>query len=224
MNCTFAVDQTEIDADQYGGIFPVNVSAPDGCVWVAYPTYSNMTAFGSITNNTSASIQSPAQGSGDSAAFVSLPPNLIASTQNTPSITPMTIAGNPVLVKQAAPTFNFSISDTVGHAPVITVPAMLRTDTRMATSAPDDPVHSCTGSADYKTVWWQLTPANDGYINLFVRGDRYDVTGSFGIVVTAYPQSDLTQELACAAVPKTTPAQIPTSVQFWASGGAHIPH
>jgi hypothetical protein len=218
LNCTFAVDQTEIDVDAYGGIFPVNVSAPDGCVWVAYPTYSNSQAFGAITNNTFVSIQSPAQGSGNSAAFVSLLPNLIASPQGTPQITPITIAGNPVLVKQAAPRFDGRISNTVDKSPVITVPSMVRVDTRTATSDASDPVHSCTGSADYKTVWWQLTPANDGYINLFVRGDRYDVTGSFGIVITAYPQSDLSQELACAAVPKTT-TQIPTSVQFSATGG-----
>jgi hypothetical protein len=214
LNCTFAVDQTEIDVDGYGGIFPVNVSAPDGCVWVAYPTYSNVAEFGSITNNTSVSIQSPAQGSGNSTAFVSLPPNLLASAQTTP----LTIAGNPVLVRQAVSVFNFSISDTVDKAPVITVPYMVHADTRTATSAAGDPVHSCTGSADYKTVWWQFTQANDGYVNVFARGDRYDVAGSFGIVVTAYPQSDLTQELACATVPKST-TQVPTSIQFWASGG-----
>ena len=214
LNCTFAVDQTQIDADAYGGIFPVNVSAPDGCVWVAYPTYSNIAVFGAITNNTFASIQSPAQGSGNGAAFVTLPPNLLASAQTVP----MTIAGNAVLVKQAAPRFEARISDTVDNAPVIAVPSMVRVDTRTSTAAAGDPVHSCTGSADYKTVWWQLTPANDGYINLFARGDRYDVSGSFGIVVAAYPQSDLTQELACAAVPKST-TQIPTSIQFWGTGG-----
>jgi hypothetical protein len=64
------------------------------------------------------SIQSPAQGSGNSTAFVYLPPNLLSSAQTVP----LTIAGNPVLVKQAVSKFNFSISDTVDKAPVISVP------------------------------------------------------------------------------------------------------
>jgi hypothetical protein len=38
-------------------------------------------------------------------------------------------------------------------------------------------------------------------------------------VVTVYPQSDLTQELACATVPLDNNATITTSVQFWATGG-----
>ena len=215
LDCTFATDTAEIDVDAFGGIFPVNVSAPAGCVWVAFPTFSNFAVFGATPNTGFASIQSPAQGSGSSAAFVAITPNLSATAQSTP----MTIAGNPVSVKQAVGSLRNLTSDTVDRAPAITVPSMFRVDTRGDTADASDPVHSCTGSADYKTVWWQVTPANDGYLNLFVRGDRLDVFGDFGIVVTVYPQSDLTKELVCATIPKNNTSRTLTSAQFFASGG-----
>ncbi len=43
------------------------------------------------------------------------------------------------------------------------------------------------------------TPCSaSGLLKARARGDRLDMFGNFGVVVTAYPQSDLTQELGCS--------------------------
>ena len=64
------------------------------------------------------------------------------------SLAPVSTGTRPV----ARPTLRrtTSINDTAGKAPVIAVPYMVHADTHTATSDPGDPVHSCTGSADYK--------------------------------------------------------------------------
>ena len=53
-----------------------------------------------------------------------------------------------------------------------------------------------------------------GVLRVLARGDRLDVFGDFGIVLTAYAQSAPTVELACAAVPKSNNARTPTAIQF----------
>jgi hypothetical protein len=205
LSCTYSADATPINADRFGGTFPVSVTTQAGCAWAGFPG----------SGSSFAPIQSPAQGMGNGAAFVTMQPNLTSSAANGT----LMIAGTPVPVSQAAGVFQNVSSDLVATAALITVPAMVRVDTRSRTSSPGDPVHSCTGSADYKTVWWQVTPTDSGFLKVLVRGDRLDVFGDFGIVVTAYPQNDLTQELGCAIVPKNATARTTTWIQFAVSVG-----
>jgi hypothetical protein len=71
-------------------------------------------------------------------------------------------------------------------------------DTRGLTLNANDPVHSCTESADFKTAWWRLVAGASGNLNLGVQGERYDVAGNSGVVLTVYdtkPTSD--SEVAC---------------------------
>jgi hypothetical protein len=58
-----------------------------------------------------------------------------------------------------------------------------------------------------------------GVLRVLARGDRLDVFGDFGIVLTAYAQSAPTVELACAAVPKSNNARTPTAIQFNVTDG-----
>ena len=99
----------------------------------------------------------------------------------------------------------------------MTVPGVAAIDSRSLTGAAGDPVHSCTGSAD----WWSLTPTNSGTPNVVVGGRRYDTAGNSGIVMTAYPAGQLGTELACATVPRDTNKEIDANTTFPVTAGTH---
>jgi hypothetical protein len=198
-DCTFSVSPQSVAADRFGGVFPVAVTTQPGCTWSAVAGRSQRFP-----------IQSPAQGSGSATAFVVVPPNIDTPAQTDTLI----VAGAPVVVSQAAQAFQNVGSDLQTAAPLIAIPSMIRRDTRLLTASPDDPVHSCTGSADFKTAWWKVAPTDSGVLRVLVRGDRLDVFGDFGTVLTVYAQSAPTVELACATVPKNNNARTPIAVQF----------
>ncbi len=87
------------------------------------------------------------------------------------------------------------------------------------TSAAGDPSHSCTGSKDFRTAWWQVSPGSTGTLEVIAAGRRTDATGNSGIVVTAYPASNLTKELACGTAPHDTTSQIDAVIRFAISAG-----
>jgi uncharacterized protein (TIGR03437 family) len=59
-----------------------------------------------------------------------------------------------------------------------------------------------------------VTPAATGFLQVVAYGRRYDVYGNTGLVVTAYPQTSVSTELACAVVPRDTQSQIDATIQF----------
>ena len=178
-------------ADAYGSIVPVTVSAAPGCTWSALP-------------GTLFSVQSPAQGTGAGTAFVVIPPY----TGTTTRADTLTVANHNLPVQQNTATMVTSRADTPAAPISLGIPSFVFTDTRTLTGAATDPVHSCTGSADYKTAWWSVTPAVSGTLQLRAWGRRYDVSGNSGIVVTAYAASAPANELACATVARDTAAEV----------------
>jgi hypothetical protein len=76
--------------------------------------------------------------------------------------------------------------------PIEGIPFNDLVDTRTATTSPDDPVHSCTGSQDSTTVWYRFTPATTGFVKVNTFGSDYDS------VLTAYDGTPSpTTEIAC---------------------------
>lgn len=83
------------------------------------------------------------------------------------------------------------VNDEIGGAVVISsLPTTLQEDTVDATEADDDPVHSCTGAADVRTVWFRYTPTFTGTLRINTFGTDYDT------VLSVY-DGDSGDELGC---------------------------
>jgi uncharacterized protein (TIGR03437 family) len=204
-SCTYSVTPTAIDADAYGGVTPVNVSAPAGCAWSGIPGLTP-TAF---------QVQSPAQGVGDGTAFVNVEPNAGAARSDK-----LDIANTIVTVNQsAASTIVRTLSDLSTAPATLAVPGIASISSSTLTSTSSDPVHSCTGSADFKSAWWRVTPTSGGTLQIQAAGRRSDIYGNSGIAITAYAGTITGAELACATVPQDTSSQIDGVIRFNVSAG-----
>jgi subtilisin family serine protease len=86
-------------------------------------------------------------------------------------------------------------NDTEATATVLgPLPVTLQRDVRGATASTTDPVHSCTGSQDTATVWFQHTAATTGPLEISTAGSTYSPI----LAVYAGTPADPNSELACA--------------------------
>ncbi len=185
---------------------PVTVTAPQGCWWSGLPG----------ATPAAVQVQSPAQGAGTGTAFVNVEPNTGAARSDT-----VNIANTAVTVNQtAASTVVRTLGDLSTAPSTLTVPGIALIGTSSLTSTATDPTHSCSGSADFKTAWWRVTPSTSGTLQIQAAGRRTDVTGNSGIAVTAYAGTNLGTELACATVPQDTTSQADAVIRFPVSAGA----
>ena len=187
-NCTYSVDPATINADASGGIYPVTVTAPPGCLWSALPGLSPSVV----------TVQSPATGTGTAQAFLSVQP----STTNRPRGDVVNVANTAVQVNQDGAIA--SASDSSAGPAALSVPGAIAIDNQGLSSSSGDPVHTCTGSKDFKTAWWAVTPSFTGTMRVLAFSRRLDVAGNAGMVLTVYPAGQLGTELACIAIPRDT--------------------
>jgi uncharacterized protein (TIGR03437 family) len=209
VGCTYSASPVNIAAPSVGGLYPVAVTTGSGCSWVVVP--SSASAF--------AGAQSPASGTGSENAIVSVPPNLTTSARSATLV----VAGTTVTVSQAAESSTTGGSNEYAALTARALPYTSVTDTRTFTSNPSDPVHSCTGSADYKTAWWLLTAPSTGMMEITVQSERYDVFGDAGFVLTAYPsgQASAGNELGCTTIPRDTTNWLYSKIRFAVTAGAN---
>jgi len=115
-------------------------------------------------------------------------------------------------------------NDEAAGAQSMAAPYVGIEDTRSLTSNPADPAHSCTGSADFKTAWWRLVPNVSGTLVLSVQGERYDVGGNSGVVLTVYDTgAAAANELACIVRPRdTSPWQMVSTPVPVAAGKTYL--
>ncbi len=191
-NCTFLVSPTDVVDSGEGGTYAIAVTTQDGCAWSAIPT----------SGSQQFSVQSPARGVGSGAVFVNVAANLNPGAASAT----LSVATQSVTARQAALLTHVG-SDVRANAPLAPIPSLQQITIRNFTSDGADPVHSCTGSADFGTAWWRVTPTVSGFLNVQGRGDRLDVFGNSGIVITAYANSAPNSELACTRIPRDTTAR-----------------
>ncbi len=196
-SCNYSITPATLAADAFGSVAPVTVNTAPGCAWSALPG----TLFG---------FQSPAQGTGPGTAYVVIPAyNGTATRADT-----LIVAGISLPVQQNTATLTTTRADSSAAPIALNIPGFAFTDTRPLTSGAADPVHTCTGSADYKTAWWSVTPSISGTLQLRAWGRRYDVAGNSGIVLTAYAATAPATELVCATVARDTAAEVDAVVSF----------
>jgi uncharacterized protein (TIGR03437 family) len=149
--------------------------------------------------------QSPAKGIGPGQAFYTAAFN----TFGTPQADALFIQGQKVSFTQAGakPIGTRGVNDEIATATAVPgLPYTPYEDDRLYTSNPADPTHSCTGSKDFKTVWWTVVAPSSGTLQIVGQGGRYDVYGNLGLVLSAYQSIGGTAgpELACAGSKRDT--------------------
>ncbi len=178
--CQYSVSTGASTFPAYGGAAALNVATGSNCMWVAL-------------GDTGFAVESPANGVGSGTASVVAQINTGTTVRNGT----VYVQDKAVAVKQNAP-LAAGGNDETAVALAIATPYVGVQDTRRLTSNANDPVHSCTQSADFKTAWWTLAPAVSGTLTLSIQGERYDAGGNSGVALTAYDtQATADNELAC---------------------------
>jgi uncharacterized protein (TIGR03437 family) len=188
--CAYSLSPTSVNIDSYGSIGAIDVNTGAGCAWNAEVIQGYV------------QLLPPASGVGPGQVFYQSAPTL--SSQ--PSTSLFYVQGNPIQVTQAGADFPAS-NDTMATAERVSTFPYVGSASFPLTSDPSDPVHSCTGSADFDTSWWLFTPTSSGMVSFqgyAYRGDG--ISGEGGFVVTAYPASSVStaSELGCYTTPRST--------------------
>jgi hypothetical protein len=86
-----------------------------------------------------------------------------------------------------------SNDEPAGATLIASLPFTTTQNTTSATSGSGDPVHSCTGAKDAKSVWYRIVPVFTGQLQVNTFGSDYDT------VLAVYPGSSAPgAELACS--------------------------
>lgn len=199
--CQYTLSTTTLEMDALGSDTELDIQAADGCAWSVAPSTNNMY------------IESPATGTGSGAAFLYNTWNI----STTPRTGVVVVADQQVAVTQDAATAVAGNDGQAKAAAIAVTPYLGYEDTRKFTGTASDPIHSCTGSADYKTAWWSFVPTADGVVTLTAEGKRYGPPyGNSGVVLTMYDTiADPSVELTCTTVARDAAGAIwtPTTVQ-----------
>jgi uncharacterized protein (TIGR03437 family) len=206
--CTYALASGSVSVDANEQFGSVTVTTAPGCSWTARP------------GKTFVSLQSPASGTGSGTAYFRVSYN----GSNQPRTDSFLVQDQTVSITQATDTTgSHSVhNDEVTSAKAIaSLPYGDITSNTGYTSNPNDPLHSCTNSADNKTQWWTFTAASSAPVLATVTGEAYTFFGDTGLAITAYPidNGGLGNELACTAIPPFMGAWNPGSIQFNAVAG-----
>ena len=204
--CQYSVSTNSIELPAWGSKTTVQVNTADGCVYSLFPTQEGNFAFGA-----------PAVRKGSSSIAVSN--NFFNNTRSalssslyiqdkTVSITqdaPLVASGNPM----ASP---FSVG---------TLPAVVIENTTSVADSPGGPVHSCTSSADSKSVWFTATAPSTASMTVFFMDRRVDNGADAGAVLSLYRvvNGAAGAEFGCTVVPQSTASTGLKGLQFGAMAG-----
>lgn len=194
--CTYSVSPTSVTDSAAGSVGAITVNTQPGCAWNAQVIQGN------------AEVLPPGSGVGPGTLYYQSAPNIYSQTYTSLFY----VQGTPVTVTQAAADYT-NTNDTVATARQIPSLPYEGVAGGAYTSAPSDPVHTCTGSRDMQTAWWTYTPSANGTLSFIARAASLgSVFGGAGFVITAYPATSIVEssELGCytaPAVPGTFPQQ-----------------
>jgi len=193
--CTYSVSPTNVSIDVAGSLNSVSVNTQAGCAWVAQVVTGWV------------QLQPPGSGVGPGNVYFTVSPNTYTNSRAGGTFT---VQGQTVTLAQQPGAAIAPPNDTLANAaPIGSVPYAALQAEQTYTSDASDPVHTCTGSADYQTTWWSYTATFSGYLNFVGQSYRLDTPGSGGIVLTAYKLGNVTKagELGCFTYPRSTTFQ-----------------
>ena len=172
------------------GALPFKVTTGDNCAWSALEV-------GSI-----GAVQSPAGGKGSGSFAVLTSMNNTA----TPRVETVLVQDQTLAVKQDAALVASGNDASTSAFDMSAAPAVAIENTVGATEAASDPMHSCTQSTDFKTLWFQVTVPAAGTLRVGFANRRLNNGADAGTVVTIYRLTNgvLGPELVCSVTPQAT--------------------
>ena len=193
--CEYGIESA-LETSAFGGDQSLNLTTGEGCVWTAIPDLSGL------------DILAPATGTGSGRVRVST----ALHTGTAARRLGFTVQDKSVSVVQAGASAVPAAADSVtAPAVVLALPYVGVRDSRTATAATSDPTPSCATSPPAKTLWYRVTAPASGMMEVVAQGQRYDVFGNSGLVVSAYSAD---AELGCAVQARNTGTWIFQSFQF----------
>ena len=173
----------------------------EGCAWTAIPDLAGPDILGVAT------------GTGSGPVRVSTALNTAVVTRNLG----FTVQDKAIRVVQAAASSVPAAADSANTPAVaIALPYVGVRDSRSATAAVTDPTPSCATLPSAKTLWYRVTAPASGMMEVVSQGQRYDVFGNSGLVVSAYAAGT---ELGCAMQARNTVAWVFKNFQFPVTAG-----
>lgn len=186
----------------FGGTTAVSVTTGEGCVWSAIP------AAGAVD------VASPATGTGPGVVRVTTTLNTSTGGRRGG----FSLHDKAVELTQAGALQVSAAADSATTPTVVAaLPYVGIRDTRTATAEASDPQASCATTEPAKTIWWRVTAPGTGEMEVVMLGQRYDVPGNSGLVVSAYAG---TTELGCVATPRGTGPWVYRSFRFAVTRGS----
>ncbi len=186
----------------FGGTFEAAVKTGEGCRWTAIPQPGAV------------DVLSPAAGTGSGTVRVTAALN----TSTTARRGGFWLQDKTVEVEQAGALAVAATANAAATPAVIaSLPYVGVRDSRTATAEANDPQASCASGPPAKTLWWRVTAPETGEMEVVMQGQRYDVAGNSGLVVSAWAGG---AEVGCVATPRGTGAWVYRSFRFAVTAGS----
>jgi hypothetical protein len=188
--CQYSLSGDSAAFPANGGTASFKITAADPCPWSVVPGSNTLT------------IASPAAGKGNGSFTVTAPRNNTTQMRSAK----VAVQDKGVTVTQDAALAASGNDDASSPFAVTAVPTVVIQNTGSATESANDPVHSCTQSADFKTLWFAISTADAGILQLGFLNGRIDNGTDAGTVLTAYRTVNGARgaEVVCSLTPQTT--------------------
>jgi photosystem II stability/assembly factor-like uncharacterized protein len=194
--CNYEVSKSAIELPAFGATSEVDVRTADGCTWSA------------LSTSTAAAITTRAGGKGNGAFTITATLNPTAQQR----LNTISVQDKAIRIVQAASQAAAGNDDRATPFALGDLPAVAVQDTSAATEDAGDPTHSCTRSADSKSVWFRVVAPEAGTMRLSFITRRLDTNTDAGTVVAAYNAAG--QELVCSVTPQSATVATTRFPQF----------
>jgi hypothetical protein len=194
--CQYALSGDSASFPAFGGTASFKITAPEQCSWSVVPGAGTLT------------VTSPAGGKGNGSFTVTAARNNTAQAVSAK----ISVGDKAITVTQDAALAASGNDDSGSPFVMGTLPSVAIQNTSSATESPNDPVHSCTGSVDSKTLWFTVTAQDAGTLQMGFLNARLDNGTDAGTVLTAYRvvNGAIGAEAACSITPQNNAGIITT--------------
>jgi hypothetical protein len=184
--CSYSLSDRDFAVANYGGDLVLNVSTRQDCVWSVVPLSGKAVPL------------VPTTGSGNAAVRIHVPLNNTPNAQSAGGS--LAVGDQLVTYRQMAPV-TISSPTNVSPQTAVDVPALpyvvYEPANQSTFTGSPGPVHTCTGTADNRSLWFRYVASFTGTLQATV-AERGDLTPLYDSVLTAYTGSTSAgDELAC---------------------------
>jgi photosystem II stability/assembly factor-like uncharacterized protein len=188
-SCEYSIAEVR-PVPAFGGEARFMVESGDNCAWSVVPM---------------SAIALPVQALGKGKGEVRL--NVTMNTSTAPRSAQVMIGPRTVNIEQQRPEFPAVANNFLSAVRINTLPYVGVQDSRRASAPAGGPVHRCTASADSRPQWMIVRAPFSGTMSVSATGTRYDNGQNYGVVLAAYPRTEmgLGDEMGCAVANAPAP-------------------